>query len=135
MEQEIRYCTAADGVRIAYATAGSGPRLVKAANWLGHLEFEWRSPVWRHWLEAFTADHLVVRLDERGNGLSDREVADLSLDAFVRDLETVVDAVGLESFALFGWSQGAAVSIAYAVRHPERVTHLILFGGFAGGLL
>ena len=132
-EQEIRYCTASDGVRIAYATAGSGPPLVKAANWIGHLEFEWRSPVWRHWLEAFTADHLVVRYDERGNGLSDRNVQDCSFEAWVRDLETVVDTVGLDRFALFGWSQGAAVSVAYAVRHPERVSHIIALGGFAGG--
>jgi class 3 adenylate cyclase len=132
MEQEIRYCTAPDGVRIAYATAGAGAPLVKTANWLGHLEFEWRSPVWRHWLEAFTDGHLLVRYDERGNGLSDRKFEDWSLEAYVRDLETVVDTVGVDRFALLGWSQGVAVSIAYAVRHPERVSHLVLYGGGTG---
>ncbi|MCH7928955.1 MAG: alpha/beta fold hydrolase [Proteobacteria bacterium] len=133
IQQEIRFCTAADGVRIAFATVGEGPPLVKAANWLNHLEYDWRSPVWRHLLQELARDHLLVRYDERGNGLSDWEVDDISFEAFVRDLETVVDAVGLERFALLGISQGCAVSIAYAVRHPERVTHLVLYGGYARG--
>ena len=134
LEQEIRFCTASDGVRIAYATVGEGPPLVKAANWLNHLEYDWQSPVWRHLPRALAKDHLLVRYDERGNGLSDWDVDDISFDAFVRDLETVVDAVGLEHFALLGISQGCAVSIAYAVRHPDRVTHLVLYGGYAKGV-
>jgi pimeloyl-ACP methyl ester carboxylesterase/DNA-binding winged helix-turn-helix (wHTH) protein len=131
--QEIRFCTASDGVRIAYALAGQGPPLVKAANWLNHLEYDWQSPIWSPLLHALAADHRLVRYDERGNGLSDWEVDDISFESFVRDLESVVDASGLERFALFGISQGCAVSIAYAVRNPHRVSHLVLYGGFARG--
>ena len=133
MEQEIRFCTAEDGVRIAYSKVGQGPPLVKTANWLNHLEFDWESPVWRHVFDALGRDHLLVRYDARGNGLSDWDAEDLSFDAFVKDLETVVETMGLERFALLGISQGCAVSIAYAVRHPERVTHLVLYGGYALG--
>ena len=134
-QQDIRFCTAPDGAGIAYATVGQGPPLVKAANWLNHLEYDWQSPVWRHFLDALARDHRLIRYDERGNGLSDWDVEDISFDAFVRDLETVVDAVGEERFALLGISQGCAVSIAYAVNHPERVTHLVLYGGYARGRL
>ncbi|MEK6325765.1 MAG: alpha/beta fold hydrolase, partial [Acidobacteriota bacterium] len=133
MEQHIHFCTTSDGVRIAYATVGAGPPLVKAANWLNHLEFDWQSPIWRHLLEEFARDHLLVRYDERGNGLSDWDVENLSFEEFVRDLESVVDAVGLSRFPLLGISQGGAVAIAYAVRHPERVSHLILYGAYARG--
>jgi len=133
LRQKIRFCTASDGVRLGYATVGSGPPLVKAANWLNHLEFDWESPVWSHLLRELARDNTLVRYDERGNGLSDREPADLSFDSFVRDLETVVDASGLERFPLFGVSQGCAVSVAYAVKHPDRVSHLILYGGYACG--
>ena len=112
MEQQVRFCTAPDGVRLAYAVHGSGPPIVRAATWLTHLDFDWESPVWRHWLEALGAGHTVVRYDERGCGLSDREAGELSLDAWVADLETVVDAAGVERFALLGVSQGAAVAIA-----------------------
>ncbi len=132
-EQQIRFCTASDGVQIAYATVGQGPPLIKAANWMNHLEYDWQSPVWRHVLHALARNHLLIRYDTRGNGLSDRDVDDISFEAFVRDLETVVDAVGIERFPLFGISQGCAISIAYAVRRPERVTHLILYGGYARG--
>jgi class 3 adenylate cyclase/pimeloyl-ACP methyl ester carboxylesterase len=132
-EQDIRFCRSSDGVSIAYATVGEGPPLVKAANWLNHLEFDWESPIWRHVFAGLSRDHQLVRYDERGNGLSDWEVDDISFDAFVRDLETVVDAVGLERFALLGISQGCPVSIAYAVRHPERVSQLVLYGGYALG--
>ena len=134
-EQRIRFCTAADGVRIAYATSGTGPPLVKPANWMTHLEYDWESPVWRHWLRALSREHTLIRYDERGNGLSDREVEDLSFEAWVRDLESVVDALGLERFPLLGISQGCAVAIAYAVRHPERVTKLVLYGGYAEGVV
>ena len=131
--QDIRFCLAPDGVRLAYATAGSGPPLVKTANWLNHLEFDWESPVWRHLLHALARDFRLVRYDERGNGLSDWNVADISFEAFVRDLEAVVDAAGLDRFPLLGVSQGCAVSVAYAVRHPERVSRLVLYGGYAKG--
>jgi class 3 adenylate cyclase/pimeloyl-ACP methyl ester carboxylesterase/DNA-binding winged helix-turn-helix (wHTH) protein len=132
-EQQIRFCTAADGVRLAYAVVGDGPPLVKAPNWLSHLEFEWRSPVWRHWIEELSHDHTYVRYDQRGSGLSDWDCEDLSWEAWVTDLETVADALGLERFPLIGISQGGAVAIAYAVRNPERVSHLILYGAYARG--
>ena len=133
MQQEIRFCATSDGVQIAYAHVGQGPPLIKTANWLNHLEYDWRSPVWRHLLEELATDHRLFRYDARGNGLSDWDVDDISFEAFVRDLETVVDAAGIERFPLLGISQGCAVSIAYAVQHPERVTHLVLYGGFARG--
>jgi pimeloyl-ACP methyl ester carboxylesterase len=133
LQQQIHFCTASDGVRIAYASAGQGPPLVKGANWLNHLEYDWQSPVWSDLLHALAAEYRLVRYDERGNGLSDWDVNDISFEAFVRDLESVADAAGLQRFALLGMSQGCAVSIAYAVRHPERVSHLVLFGGYARG--
>ena len=124
---------AADGAQIAYATAGQGPPLIKAGNWLNHLEYDWDSPIWSHLLRELARDNQLIRYDARGNGLSDWDVEDISFEAFVRDLETVVDATGVDRFALLGISQGSAVSIAYAARHPERVTHLVLYGGFARG--
>jgi pimeloyl-ACP methyl ester carboxylesterase/DNA-binding winged helix-turn-helix (wHTH) protein len=133
LRQQVQFCTASDGVRIAYSTVGEGPPLVKAANWLNHLEYDWQSPIWSHLLHALAAEYRLIRYDERGNGLSDWEVADISFEAFVRDLESVVVASGLERFPLLGISQGCAVSIAYAVRHPERVSHLVLLGGYARG--
>jgi pimeloyl-ACP methyl ester carboxylesterase len=133
--QTIRFCTSADGARIAYATTGSGPPMVKAANWLNHLEFDWDSPVWRHWLRELGRDHTLVRYDERGCGLSDWSADEMSVDAWVRDLEAVVDALELERFPLLGISQGAPIAIAYAVRHPERVSHLVLYGGYLRGRL
>ena len=106
-------------MRLAYAIAGSGPPLVKAGNWMNHLEYDWESPVWRHVFRGLAKDHTLIRYDARGNGLSDWDVDELSLDAWVNDLETVVDAAGVERFPLLGISQGCAVSIAYAVRHPS----------------
>ena len=132
-KQEVHFCTASDGVRIAYALAGSGPPLVKTANWLNHLEYDWESPVWSHLLHALATEHRLIRYDERGNGLSDWNVNDISFEAFVRDLETVIDAAGLDRFSLLGVSQGCPVSIAYAVRNPGRVSHLVLYGGYARG--
>ena len=135
MKQEIGYCTSPDGVRIAYATSGSGPPLVRAATYLTHLEYDWESPVWRHWLEALSAHHTLVRYDERGSGLSDWNAADLSFETWISDLETVVDTLRLERFPLYGVSQGGPVAIAYAHRHPERVSQLILYGTYARGRL
>jgi pimeloyl-ACP methyl ester carboxylesterase/DNA-binding CsgD family transcriptional regulator len=133
LEQEIRFCAAPDGVRLAYATHGRGPPIVKAPNWLTHLEFDWKSPLWRPWLEALGETSQVIRYDERGTGLSDWEVEDFSLEAWVADLESVVEAAGVERFALLGLSQGAQIAIAYAVQHPERVSHLVVCGGYLGG--
>jgi pimeloyl-ACP methyl ester carboxylesterase len=131
--QTVRYRTTHDGVRIAYACTGAGPSLVKAANWLNHLELDWHSPLWGLLIRERSERHQLVRYDERGNGLSQWDVEDLSFDAFVRDLEVVVDGLGLERFPLIGVSQGCAVSIEYAARHPERVSALILIGGYASG--
>ena len=131
--QEIRFCTAGDGIRLAYAVSGAGPPLVKAANWLSHLAYDWESPVWRHWLTELSCRFRLVRYDERGCGLSDWDIARFSFEDWVDDLEAVVDAAGLDRFPLLGISQGGPVAIAYAVRHPERVTHLVLLGSFAQG--
>jgi pimeloyl-ACP methyl ester carboxylesterase/DNA-binding winged helix-turn-helix (wHTH) protein len=133
LRQQVHFCTAPDGVRIAYADVGRGPPLIKAANWLSHLEYDWQSPVWTRLLHALAENHRLIRYDARGNGLSDWEVADISFEAFVSDLESVVEATGLQRFPLLGMSQGCAVSVAYAVRHPERVSHLVLYGGYARG--
>ncbi len=133
MEQRIRFCTAPDGLRLAYASHGTGPPMVKAACWLTHLEHDWESPVWRYWLEGLGRTHRLIRYDERGCGLSDRDIGELSLDHWVGDLETVVDAAGAERFTLLGISQGAAISVAYAARHPERVERIVLYGGYAQG--
>jgi pimeloyl-ACP methyl ester carboxylesterase len=135
LRQEIRLCTAADGTRLAYATVGSGPPLVRAAHWITHLDYDWQSPVWRHWLEGLASHHQLVRYDERGCGLSDHDVEDFSLDAWVQDLETVVDDIGLDRFPLVGVSQGGAVAVAFAARHPERVSRLVLYGAYAEGRL
>jgi pimeloyl-ACP methyl ester carboxylesterase len=135
VEQRIRFCRSSDGVTIAYAEHGAGPPIVKSANWMTHLEYDWGSPVWRHWLDELGNRQHFVRYDQRGCGLSDREVDELSLDSFVADLEAVVDAARLKRFALLGLSQGAAIAIAFAVRHPERVSHLVLCGGYARGRL
>lgn len=132
-EQDIRFCKTPDGLQLAYATVGEGEPIVKAPNWLSHLEFEWQSPVWRHWLVELSRRNMLIRYDDRGNGLSDWEVEEISFEASLRDLETVVDTVGLDRFTLFGISQGCAVSIAYSVRHPERVRKLVLYGGYARG--
>jgi predicted ATPase/pimeloyl-ACP methyl ester carboxylesterase/DNA-binding SARP family transcriptional activator/tRNA A-37 threonylcarbamoyl transferase component Bud32 len=134
-EQEIRFCSSADEVRLAYATVGQGPPLVKAANWLSHLEYDWESPVWRHWLQGLSQHHRLIRYDERGCGLSDWDAADMSFEAWLSDLEAVVDAAGVDRFPLLGISQGGAIAIAYAVRHSERVSHLILYGSYARGKL
>ena len=134
MEQQIRFCTAPDGVRIAYATAGEGAPVVRVLGWFTHLELEGEFPVWRGVHEGLSARHLLVRYDGRGMGLSDRDVSDFSLEAKVRDLEAVVDALNLPRFALLGTSEGGPTAIAYTVRHPKRVSRLILYGSFPGGL-
>ncbi|MFG2956471.1 alpha/beta fold hydrolase [Streptomyces sp. NPDC048291] len=131
--QTIRFCRTADGTRIAYATVGSGPPLLKAANWMSHLDLEWTTPVWSHWLGGLARNRRLVRYDERGCGLSDWTVPGFTFDDWVDDLHTVVEATGLDRFPLLGVSQGGAVAVAYAVRHPERVSRLVLAGAYARG--
>lgn len=133
--QRIRFVRTRDEVSIAWASAGdpARPPLVKPFHWLSDLDSEWTGPVWSPLLHQLTTDRHLVRYDARGCGLSDREPADISLEACVADLEAVVDAAGIERFPLLGMSHGAAIAIAYAARHPERVSHLVLFGGFARG--
>lgn len=133
--QKVQFCRSADGTRIAFGTSGSGPPLVRAGHWLTHLEHDWHSPLWRPLLEALSQRYQLTRHDQRGNGLSDWNVASLSLEHFVEDLEAVVDAAGLKRFGLYGTSQGAAIAISYAARHPDRVSHLILHGGYHRGRL
>ena len=133
--QQIRFATSADGVKIAFAESGQGHPLVRAGHWMTHLEWDWQTPVWGPWLESFSSRHHLVRYDSRGCGLSDPNVTAVALDDLVSDLEAVVDAAGLDRFALFGASQGGAVSIAYAARHPERVSHMVLLDGMARGRL
>jgi len=135
MNQEIRFCTASDHTRLAYAKAGQGPPLVKAAHWLSHLEYDWNSPICQPWLENWSRRHTLYRYDQRGCGLSDWQVSDFSFDRLVGDLETVVDAAGLEKFDLFGMSQGASLAIAYTSRHPDRVGRLIIYTGYVQGSL
>jgi class 3 adenylate cyclase/pimeloyl-ACP methyl ester carboxylesterase len=133
-EQEIHFCKTRDGVQLAYARIGQGPPLVKAGHWMTHIEFDFESPsCTRHLYQELSRHHSLFRYDTRGNGLSDRDVRDITFEKYVDDLEAVVDAAGLDRFALLGISQGCAISIAYAVRHPERVSHLVLLGGFPMG--
>lgn len=133
VRQHIRFCTSFDGTRLAYAVEGEGPVVVRAPHWLTHLEYEAQSPVWKPWIGAFVERFRLVRMDERACGLSDRAVPEVSFESSVRDLEAVVDAAGIGRCALFGHSQGGAISIAYAARHPERVSHLVLLGAYARG--
>jgi pimeloyl-ACP methyl ester carboxylesterase/DNA-binding CsgD family transcriptional regulator len=133
MRQEIRFCTAPDGVRLAYATAGTGPFIVRVANYFTHLELDWESAVWRHWLEALASDYTLIRYDLRGSGLSDRGVDNLSLDIWVEDLKTVVDKAGLTRFPLIGLCQGGAIAVAFAARYPERVSSLVLYDSYVKG--
>lgn len=132
-KQEISFCRSPDGINIAFAAVGSGPTLIKTANWLTHLEYDWESPVWSPLLQRLAEKNRLIRYDSRGNGLSDRTVDNISLDGFTRDLETVIAAMKPNRFAMLGISQGAAIAIDYAANHPEKVTKLILHGGYALG--
>ena len=132
-EQEIHFCQSSDGVQLAYARIGRGFPLVKTGHWMTHIESDFDSLIWRPFYRELSRDNTFIRYDPRGNGLSDRDVPDVCFEDFVGDLETVVDAAGIDRFALLGLSQGCAVSIAYSVRHPDRVSHLILLGGYAVG--
>ena len=134
ISQRIRYVESGDGVRLAWAEAGTGCALVKSANWLTHLEYDWESPVWSHWAQFFSENFRFVRYDERGCGMTDWRVHDLSSERWLDDLETVIAAAAPAApFVLLGISQGAAACIAYAIKYPEQVSHLILYGGYARG--
>ncbi len=133
-EQKIKFCTTPDAVNLAYTIIGQGPPLLKAPNWMTHLEYDWQSQCWRHILRDLSRDSTLVRFDQRGNGLSDRQVPELTFDNMVDDIGTVADAAGLSRFALLGISQGCAFSIAYAIRNPDRVSHLVIYGGYVQGL-
>ena len=127
LRQHVRYVRASDGTRLAWAESGAGPILVKAANWLTHLEYEWESPVWRHWIEFFSAQHRLVRYDERGCGMSEWKAGTLSVDQWCADLEAVIDAARPDGpVTLLGISQGGAACIRYAIRHPDHVARIIL---------
>lgn len=135
MSQQIRFCRSFDGARLAYAVTGNGPPLVMTPFWFGHLELNWHSPVFRPWLDALSRDYALLRWDQRGCGLSDRDVADFSFEALVRDAQAVADAAGYQRFAMYGGNQGGAIAIEYAARHPQRVSHLALFNAYARGWL
>lgn len=130
-QQRVQFCRSADGVRIAFAVHGGGPPLLISTCWLSHLQFDWESPVWRHFLHELGKFATVVRFDERGHGLSDWDVTDHSLDARIADLEAVADAAGFETFALMAMAQGGPVAISYASRHPERLTRLVFYGSYS----
>lgn len=133
MTSQIRFCKSLDGVRIAYSRAGHGPEMVEIATWLNHLEYDWKSPVWGARLAELTKSYSLTRYDSRGCGLSERDVENFTFEASLGDLEAVVDAAGLKHFILLGCCQGSGIAMAYAARHPDRVSHLVLYGAFARG--
>jgi len=133
LSQSIRFCTSADGARIAVASCGRGEVILRAAHWLSHVDHDIESPIWRPWLHALSASNRFVRYDPRGCGLSERHVADLSIDAWHADLEAVADTIEEERFVLLGLSQGGALAIAFALRHPERVSRLVLLNAYGHG--
>jgi len=133
--QSVAFCRSTDGTRMAYASSGGGYPLVKAGHWLTHIEHDWHSPIWRPFLDRLNGRFHVIRYDQRGNGLSEWDISDFSLERFVEDLEAVVEASGIGRFALYGTSQGAPVAAAYACRHPDRISHLVLHGGYEKGRL
>jgi DNA-binding winged helix-turn-helix (wHTH) protein/alpha-beta hydrolase superfamily lysophospholipase len=131
--QEIQFITTSDGVRLAYTIGGSGPPLVRAIDWLNHLDFEWKNPYRRHWFSQIMRHHTLLRYDQRGSGLSDWNVDDFSFERSLADFEELIATIGFDKFALVGSCQGGPIGAAYAARHPERVTQLILVGAFARG--
>ena len=135
VNQHVRFCEVVDGTRLAYAVGGHGPPLVRTANWISHLEYEWQNEVRRPTLEVLSRHFSLLRYDQRGCGLSDWSAKNISFDVWVEDLNSIVDAAGFRRFSLLGSSQGCAIAIAYAARYPERVTHLLLYGGFVLGRL
>lgn len=135
MEQNIQFCTTPDGVNLAYAISGNGPPLVRVANWLTHLELDWKGPIWSHWFREFSKGNTLIRFDLRGSGLSDRKVEEQSLEVWHQDLEMIIEDIGIDRFPLLGFCQGGAIALNYAVCHPEQVSHLILFDSYSQGNL
>ena len=133
LSQSIRFCTSDDGTRIAVASCGEGPVILRAAHWLSHVDYDLESPVWRPWLQALSARNRFVRYDPRGSGLSERQVTDLSIEAWNADLNAVAESIDEPRFVLLGLSQGGALAVAYALRHPERVSHLVLLNAYGQG--
>ncbi|MBW8635604.1 alpha/beta hydrolase [Hoeflea sp. WL0058] len=131
--QTVRFTRSSDGTRIAYAASGSGPPLLRAGHFLTHLEKDWRSPVWRPYIEALGARHTLIRYDQRGTGLSDDRLGDISVESYASDLLAVADAAGLERFPIVASSQGAPAAIRAAATHPDRISRMVLYGGFAQG--
>jgi pimeloyl-ACP methyl ester carboxylesterase/DNA-binding CsgD family transcriptional regulator len=135
MKQDIRFCTTTDNVKLAYAVSGNGPPLLMPATWLSHLEHQWKSLAWRHWLETLSQRYTLVRYDSRGCGLSDRDAAEFSFEGWVRDVEAVVDAAGFRQFDVLATCWGGPIGIEYAARHPDRVARLLVYGSYALGRL
>jgi pimeloyl-ACP methyl ester carboxylesterase/DNA-binding CsgD family transcriptional regulator len=133
MNQKIGFARSTDNIRIAYASSGNGPPLVRVGTWLTHLHHDWDSAIWKHWFEFQSSQHTLIRYDPRACGLSDGEAAQVNFNGVVSDLEAVVDHLELERFPLFGMSQGVATAVEYAARHPERVSCLILYSGVPVG--
>jgi pimeloyl-ACP methyl ester carboxylesterase/DNA-binding CsgD family transcriptional regulator len=133
MKQDIQFCAAPDGVKLAYAVSGDGPPLVMSATWLTHLEHQWESLAWRPWLDAFSGEFKLLRYDQRGCGLSDRDPQDLSFEVWIRDFESIIDAAGFRQFSILATCQGGPIAIEYAARHPQRVRKLVLYGTYSLG--
>jgi pimeloyl-ACP methyl ester carboxylesterase/DNA-binding winged helix-turn-helix (wHTH) protein len=134
-DETLHFAASADGTRLAFATAGTGPPVLRAGHWLTHLGHDRSSPLWRPFLDRLETRFALTRYDQRGCGLSDRDLGAATLERFVDDLEAVADAAGLERFALYGMSQGVPIAVAFAARRPERVSRLVLQGGYRRGRL
>jgi len=133
MTQTVRYTSSPDGTQIAYAISGTGPPLMRAGHFLTHIEKDWHSSVFRPYIAALSERHALIRYDQRGTGLSETNVDDLSIEAYANDLMAVADAAGLDRFPIFATSQGVPIAIHFATTHPDRVSRLVLCGGFAQG--
>ncbi|HEV3011121.1 MAG TPA: alpha/beta fold hydrolase [Burkholderiales bacterium] len=133
MKQQIRFCRSFDGTRIAFAVTGNGPPLVRAPHWFTHLEHDWNNPAMMPWVAGLSRHYSLLRFDQRGTGLSDRDAPEISFQSMVGDMASVVDAAGFQRFAILGLSQGASTAVTYAALHPERVSHLVICGGFVRG--
>ncbi|WP_246730135.1 alpha/beta fold hydrolase [Nitratireductor mangrovi] len=133
LQQRVHFARAPDNIQIAWASIGQGRPVLRAPHWLNHLDYEWRSPLWRPYLEQYARMCRLLRFDQRGNGLSDWDVGEISFDAMIGDMTAVVQAAKLDRFALVGMSQGCPFSMRYAAQFPEQVSCMILFGGYIHG--
>ena len=132
-QSPVRFCSSADGTRIAYADVGSGYPLVSVGSWMTHLEEDWYNPMWGHYISQLAGDYKVIRYDQRGNGMSDWDDVEITFERMVEDLKSVIDCYDFDRVALFGASQAASVSLAFARQYPEKVSHLILHGAYVRG--